>query len=411
MNILYIAQSCNPSNGSEDQIGWSIPWEASKHHCVHVVTRPDLRPSIESFFAQSKNRNITIHYVDIPSIYKKLCKGPLYTLRLQKWNKNAMPVVRALCSLHHIQIIHQITPIEFRSIGNYGLIPGIKYICGPLAGGQAVPRFMMSYLKSTARALEYIRNFVNWLFLKKIKSNNLLNQCDCLLFANQETSQYLGIKNINCPTYVYSDIGINHNLIRDAKNTQINTATTRKLLVAGRLIPIKGLDFLLDVLETLPHDLNYSCRIVGGGPLQKHLNKRCQSSSLRGKVEIVGPIPYKQMQTEYAWADALVFPSFREASGTVIIEAMANGIPVITANRCGAPLLLNSDSGWLYDGTTSSQCKDALRQAIITCLSTPELTLLKGQNALLQAKQHTWEKKFQFYSSIYQKLLNVPIDI
>ena len=405
MNLLYIAQSCDPNNGSEDQIGWSIPWEASQNHHVHVITRADLRQSIESYLHQSEKRQITMHYVDIPDLYKKICKGPLYTIRLQRWNRQVMPLVKSICREHNIQVIHQITPVEFRSIGDYGRISDAKYVCGPIAGGQVVPKSMMLYMKGKERVVEYVRGIVNRVFLWKLKLNGRLKRCDVLLFANQETYRYLRAEKLGSLTYLYSDIGVDQVLVQ-AQTKEKQMSSVRKLLVAGRLIGIKGHDFLLDVLETLPDSLNYQCRIVGAGPLYEHLHERCQKPSLKEKISVVGAVPYMQMHKEYEWADALVFTSFREASGTVIIEAMAHGVPVIVANRCGAPVLLDSDSAWLYDVETLEQSKENLRQALIRCITSPEETEAKARVALCQAEQHTWKKKFEFYCSVYQELLS-----
>ena len=41
MNILYIAYSCNPFAGSEDKIGWCVPYESSKTNKVYVITKEE----------------------------------------------------------------------------------------------------------------------------------------------------------------------------------------------------------------------------------------------------------------------------------------------------------------------------------------------------------------------------------
>ena len=43
MNILYIAYSCNPFAGSEDKIGWCVPYEISKTNTVYVITKEEQR--------------------------------------------------------------------------------------------------------------------------------------------------------------------------------------------------------------------------------------------------------------------------------------------------------------------------------------------------------------------------------
>ena len=49
MNILYIAYSCNPFAGSEDKIGWCVPYESSKTNKVYVITKEEQREPVEKY--------------------------------------------------------------------------------------------------------------------------------------------------------------------------------------------------------------------------------------------------------------------------------------------------------------------------------------------------------------------------
>ena len=55
-------------------------------------------------------------------------------------------------------------------------------------------------------------------------------------------------------------------------------------------------------------------------------------------VHFVGP--QKDVRPYYAAADAFVFPSIYEPFGSVVLEALACGLPVITTDRCGAGEIL-----------------------------------------------------------------------
>ena len=147
MNILYIAYSCSPKSGSEEKIGWSIPLESAKSNNVFVITKEEQREKIEQYISENGDVNISFYYVDIPKIYKKVFKGFLYSGRLNVWNKRAVLLAKEICRENNIDIIHQITPIEFRSIGDYGKISDGKFVCGPLGGGEFVPSGLKHYIK------------------------------------------------------------------------------------------------------------------------------------------------------------------------------------------------------------------------------------------------------------------------
>ena len=77
MNILYIAYSCNPFAGSEDKIGWCVPYESSKTNTnkVYVITKEEQREPVEKYLQSHPLENIKFYYVDIPNFYKKIFKG------------------------------------------------------------------------------------------------------------------------------------------------------------------------------------------------------------------------------------------------------------------------------------------------------------------------------------------------
>ncbi|ESX91332.1 hypothetical protein X756_03305 [Mesorhizobium sp. LSHC412B00] len=55
-----------------------------------------------------------------------------------------------------------------------------------------------------------------------------------------------------------------------------------------------------------------------------------------------------------AAADLLIHPARIETTGTVIVEALANALPVITTDTCGfAPLVEKADAGVVIAGAYS----------------------------------------------------------
>lgn len=117
MKILYVALSCGPNLGSEDAIGWNLPLEVSRiGHDVTVLTREDKRTEIEEYISKHpEDRYPTYKYVPL-SKTAALCKGPLYSLRALIWCRSASKFVKHIASLEHFDVIHQITPVEFRAI-------------------------------------------------------------------------------------------------------------------------------------------------------------------------------------------------------------------------------------------------------------------------------------------------------
>ena len=406
MNILYIACSCSPNYGSEDKIGWNIPLESAKQNNVWVIAREESRKEIEDYINKYNIQNPRFFYIEIPRIIKTLFKPPFYTTRLNAWHKRAFKLAKQLCQEENIDIIHQITPIEFRSIGNYGKIPGIKFVCGPIAGAQNISKAHFSYL-SANKLIEWIRVTANrWFYFMFVLSKRLEN-LSYIFFANKETYLYLyKVLPKRLSFELLSDISISESELIIAEDIEKEEVKKCRFLVAGRLVYLKGVSFLLDVLARIPKEFFYECIIVGDGPERYNLLQKSEELHLSNKVKLMGNIAYNEMVFEYRKSSTLVFPSFREASGSVILEAMANGLPVVTINRFGGADIVNADCGWLYDGETKEEMIEALKNILIECIEHPEEVARKGRNAVERAKEFTWDKRAVHYQEIYERLLS-----
>jgi len=143
------------------------------------------------------------------------------------------------------------------------------------------------------------------------------------------------MKNYNVSDEPVTEVAVDINDIKDTcKEKGRNEECI--FLVAGRMIYRKGLDFLFDALMRIPQETRYQVRVVGDGPELEHLRKRCKDDlNLSEHVHCMGSIPYMEMEKEYAGANVFIMPSIRETTGTVLLEAMSKGIPVITINKFG----------------------------------------------------------------------------
>ena len=112
-----------------------------------------------------------------------------------------------------------------------------------------------------------------------------------------------------------------------------------------------------------------------------------------------------EMEKEYADADVFIMPSIRETTGTVLLEAMSKGIPVITINKFGGATLFDKDTGWLYEGNTKEEYIENLKKAILECIANPGEVIRRGKNARKKAEKYTWQEKNKKYQAIYEELL------
>ena len=404
MNILYIAYSCSPNRGSEDRIGWKIPLTCAEKHKVFVITKAEHRAEIEAYTAQATEQRVEYFYVDIPARYKKIFRGFAYSGRLNIWHKRAVALAVQICRRENIDIIHQITPVEFRSIGDYGSIPGVQFVCGPVGGGEYIPAGLRYYARRHM-AEEGFRAVLNRISLMRLRLGGILSRCDTLLFANEETKRYVSSSAGSGQVQTcMTEIGLDAREILCSRR-QADREAPCHFLVAGRLIYRKGHEFLLDVLKKLPAELRYTCTILGSGPELDKLQKKCSRNGLDSCVQFREKVPFHEMTEIYRKTHVLIMPSIRETTGSVLLEAMSKGIPVVTIDRFGGAKLVEPSWGWTYNAETKNEFAEAMKTVLTECIGNPEDVYTRGQRAAKMCEKHTWEQKAADYVCIYERLI------
>ena len=177
------------------------------------------------------------------------------------------------------------------------------------------------------------------------------------------------------------------------------------ILWAGRLIYRKGLAFLLEALSRVDTDRKYQLLLVGDGPELEALKKLAIELGIDDKVTFYGKIPYTEMKKVYSVSDFFVFPSLRETTGTVLFEAMSNGLPVLTFNQNGADLLIDEGCGIKVDiNQALDQIKNDFAYGIKRLVENDEMRIALGKAAYEKIlKDFTWENKCKLFEDEFLK--------
>jgi colanic acid/amylovoran biosynthesis glycosyltransferase len=127
----------------------------------------------------------------------------------------------------------------------------------------------------------------------------------------------------------------------------ISPAEPPLLLGVGRLIEKKGFEDLIRACAILARDgRRFSCAIVGKGPLESRLRALVDGLGIGDAVTFAGPVPQQRLIALYRRAAMVVAPCVvgsdgnRDGLPTVLIEAMALGVPVVSTDVTGIPELV-----------------------------------------------------------------------
>lgn len=117
----------------------------------------------------------------------------------------------------------------------------------------------------------------------------------------------------------------------------------------GRLIEKKGFADLISACRLLkPRGRAFVCEIIGEGPLETALQAQIASDGLESCVRLAGPMTQAQIALRLAHATIFALPCTREEGGgmdnlpTVIVEAMAAGLPVVSTPLAGVPEMVET---------------------------------------------------------------------
>lgn len=144
-------------------------------------------------------------------------------------------------------------------------------------------------------------------------------------------------------------------------------AAARHLIAAGRLVPAKGFDTLIDAAAHLhASGEQFTLTIHGEGPDRSALEHQIACAGLHDIVTLAGHTA--DLAPVLAGAALLVSSSRREGFGNVLIEAMAVGTPVL-ATRAGGPdtFIEHDQNGFLVEPDDAA----ALAQTIAALLNDP----------------------------------------
>lgn len=109
-----------------------------------------------------------------------------------------------------------------------------------------------------------------------------------------------------------------------------------RVLSVGRLHWTKAYDDALEAIATLRRlGVQVEHRIVGGGELLEAVPFWRHQLDLDGIVEVLGPLPPSEVSAHYRWADALLHSAISEGFCNVVVEAQAQGLPVVCTDAGG----------------------------------------------------------------------------
>lgn len=192
-----------------------------------------------------------------------------------------------------------------------------------------------------------------------------------------------------------------------------NPAVAREadaLLAVGRLVPKKGLNFLLDAMPVIVRARpGVRLDIAGFGPEETALRAQVERLGIARHVNFLGAMPQDRLPVLYARASLLVAPFVRDEAGdqeglpVVLMEAIGCGCPVVVGDVAGVDDLLGPmKAGVCVDPRNTRQLADA----VVAALGDP-VSLARRAAAIraIAAERVDWDNVAHSYADILESCI------
>jgi phosphatidylinositol alpha-1,6-mannosyltransferase len=184
---------------------------------------------------------------------------------------------------------------------------------------------------------------------------------------------------------------------------QIGIDSKLCVLFVGRLIPRKGLLYLVEAAKQIVKEFSQTTfLIVGEGPLKNHLISYLDKLNLSGNFVFLGDVSESTLPQLYNCADVFVLPSIQEGQGIALLEAQATAKPIVAFDVGGVrEAVLDKETGLIMK-PDSGELADAIMK-LLASWSLREKMGIKGREFV--AEKFSWDVCAHKMLQVYREAL------
>jgi glycosyltransferase involved in cell wall biosynthesis len=401
LKILLVGHAFWPGEGSEPGITWNWAWHLCQYHDVWVITHPLHRAKVEAAISGHRGQVPHVVWADLPRKPEQGERG--IRLHYLRWQRLALEKARRLHATEKFDIVHHLSWATVNSAPKLWSL-GAAFVWGPLGGGQAAPlRFARSlgWRGTLGEAGRHVRGRLLPFLpsLRRAAANSAL-----ILATNPETAEILYRAGASHVELFYDNGTLPVQLA--PRRTERRAGDPLELVWAGRLEMRKGLPLALEAMARVS-DLPVRLSIAGQGPLRSTYEGHAAALGLADKVRFLGFVPRERLLADiFASSDGFLFTSLQDSAASVVLEAMAAGLPVIGLDHQGAGMMMPEHAAIKVPVTSPSATMQGLADGIRALAASPELGQRLSQAARRHAATESWSLRAARMSALYQSCLN-----
>jgi glycosyltransferase involved in cell wall biosynthesis len=414
--VLIIAEAANPQWVSVPLVGWFHARALMDVADAHLITQVRNRQAILETGKLIEGRDFTS--IDSEAVARRMHKisdvvrgksgvnwtaaTAFQTLAYPYFEKLVWRQFGERIRNKEFDVVHRITPLSPAtpsSLAKKCKQAGVPFVLGPLNGGVPWPKGFSSVQRREKEWLSHIRGLYKvWPGYRSTRKNSAAILVGSRVTFDQVPAQYR-----------HKTIYMPENAIDPSRFKKPRTRTAGlplRGIFVGRLVPLKGLDMLMESAVELFKSAKLTLEIVGDGPEMAATKAFVERERIQSAVTFAGWLQHEQVLDRLADADLFLLPSIREFGGGAALEAMAVGVPPVVLNYGGPGELVTDGTGFLVEMGSREQIVQRLREVLTKAVGSPDLIEQKSKLAYRRAhEQFTWSAKVKQTLAVYDWVL------
>lgn len=411
LKILVNSYACSPDMGSEPGMGWN--WCVNlAHYCeLYIITEGEFRDKIEAAIPMLEcGRNMHFYFNQVSERVRKMCwnQGDWRFYRYYKeWQKKTAEMAREICTNEKIDILHQLNMIGFREPGYLWEVSqetNIPFVWGPVDAKESFPMAYAMGASVKMKGFLMLKNIITkWQLKYAVRVHKAAKTANIVFSASSNSvnsfRKYFSIKSplVN-ETGTYPSV-----LHEEARKKEFKQSFD--ILWVGKTDFRKQLSLALRSLAAT-HLYDIRLHIVGGGRMDCYLDI-AKKLGIANNCIIHGIINHGEVLRLMKESDLLLFTSIAEGTPHVVLEAIANQLPVLCFDTCGQGDSVNEEVGIKIPLTNPHQSVKDFAEKIEYLYNHRNALQQMSENCKVRAEELSWENKAKRVVAYYKNILNV----
>ncbi|WP_224490187.1 N-acetyl-alpha-D-glucosaminyl L-malate synthase BshA [Robertkochia flava] len=370
---MKIGIVCYPTFGGSGVVATELGMALAKRgHEIHFITYS------QPVRLELLDKNIHFHEVNVPEY-------PLF--HYQPYELALSSKLVDMVKMHDIELLHVHYAIPHAYAG---------YMAKMMLAEVGIKLPMVTTLHGTDITLVGNHPFY------KPAVNFSINKSDIVTSVSeslkQDTYRHFDVKiDIHVvPNFI--DVNKYQGITKDCKRERMANKDERIVTHVSNFRKVKRIPDVIKTFYLIQKEVPSKLIMVGEGPEKEAAERLCENLGMAEKVIFVGNS--NEVDKILGYSDLFLLPSETESFGLAALEAMANGVPVISSNTGGIPEVNEQGfSGYL---SNVGECDDMAEKGISILKDDATLSKFKNQ-AIAQASRFDIDKIVTMYEDLYKE--------